>query len=121
MKKRRYPLSAQQRLRSDWVDAQADGLSLRKAHMSFCWFCHAAAQIMSSRCRRSNRIVLKSRVAGVVLTPCGLRIDDGGYSVQYTHIGTFGHRGKENYYYERLKKNVTTLVYSVHSALKLGY
>ena len=37
-----YPLSAQRRLWSDWVDAQAD-LSLRWAHMSFCWFCHAAA------------------------------------------------------------------------------
>ena len=29
---------------SDWVDAQAD-LSLHWAHMSFCWFCHAAAHI----------------------------------------------------------------------------
>ena len=27
---------------SDWADAQAD-LSLRMAHMPFCWFCHAAA------------------------------------------------------------------------------
>ena len=33
---------AQQRLRSDWVDAHAD-LSLCWAHRSFCWFCHAAA------------------------------------------------------------------------------
>ena len=38
-----YPLSAQRRLWSDWADAQAD-LSLRWAHMSFCWFCHEAAQ-----------------------------------------------------------------------------
>ena len=28
---------------SNWVDAQAD-LSLRRAHMSFCWFCHDAVQ-----------------------------------------------------------------------------
>ena len=28
----------------DWADAQAD-LSLRWAHMLFCWFCHALAQI----------------------------------------------------------------------------
>ena len=28
---------------SDWVDAQTD-LSLRWAHMPFCWFCHEAAQ-----------------------------------------------------------------------------
>ena len=36
-----YPLSAQRRLWSDWVDTQAD-LSLRWAHMPFCWFCHEA-------------------------------------------------------------------------------
>ena len=28
---------------SDWADAQAD-LSLRWAHIPFCWFCHEAAQ-----------------------------------------------------------------------------
>ena len=28
---------------SDWADVQAD-LSLRWAHMHFCWFCHEAAQ-----------------------------------------------------------------------------
>ena len=40
-----YPLSAQQRLWSDWADAQAD-LSLRWAHMPLCWFCHKAAFII---------------------------------------------------------------------------
>ena len=39
-----YPLSAQRRLWSDWADAQTD-LSLRWAHMLFCWFCHEAAHI----------------------------------------------------------------------------
>ena len=39
-----YPLIAQQRHWSDWADAQAD-LSLRWAHRSSCWFCHAAAQM----------------------------------------------------------------------------
>ena len=39
----RYPLSAQQRLCSGWADAQTD-LSLRWAHMPFCWFCRALAQ-----------------------------------------------------------------------------
>ena len=39
-----YPLSAQRRHWSDWVDAQAD-LSLRWAHIPFCWFCHAAARL----------------------------------------------------------------------------
>ena len=38
----------QQRLWSDWADAQAD-LSLRWAHMLFCWFCHEAALIWNSR------------------------------------------------------------------------
>ena len=41
-----YLLSTQQRLWSDWADAQAD-LSLRWAHIPFCWFCHEAAQIGS--------------------------------------------------------------------------
>ena len=39
-----YQLSAQQRRWSDWADAQAD-LSLRWAHMLFCWFCHALSHI----------------------------------------------------------------------------
>ena len=38
-----YPLRAQRRLWSDWADAQAE-LSLRWAHMPFCWFCHVAAE-----------------------------------------------------------------------------
>ena len=29
---------------SDWADAQAD-LSLRSAHMPFCWFCHEASHL----------------------------------------------------------------------------
>ena len=37
-------MSAQQRLWSDWADAQADW-SLRWAHMPFCWFCRVAAHI----------------------------------------------------------------------------
>ena len=32
----------QQRLRSDWADAQAD-MSLRWAQRPFCWFCHEVA------------------------------------------------------------------------------
>ena len=43
-----YPLSAQRRLWSDWADAHAD-LSLRWAHMPFCWFCHEAAQMYFER------------------------------------------------------------------------
>ena len=37
-----YPLRTQQRLWSDWADAEAD-LSLRWVNRSFCWFCHLAA------------------------------------------------------------------------------
>ena len=53
-----YQLSAKQRLRSDWADAQAD-LSLCWVHRSFRWFFHATAQfaflerepnIWTSRC-----------------------------------------------------------------------
>ena len=42
-----YLLRAQWILWSDWADAQAD-LSLRWAHMSFSWFCGAAAHIFKS-------------------------------------------------------------------------
>ena len=38
-----YPLSTQQKLWSDWVDAQVDP-SLRWAQL-FCWFCHEAAHL----------------------------------------------------------------------------
>ena len=40
----KLPLRAQRGLGSDWAKAQAD-LSLRWAHRSFCWFCHAAAHV----------------------------------------------------------------------------
>ena len=40
-----YPSSAQQRLWSDWVDAQAYP-SLCWMHWSFCWFCHEAAHFI---------------------------------------------------------------------------
>ena len=37
----------QQRLWSEWADAQAD-LSQRWPHMSFCWFCHVQAHFIKS-------------------------------------------------------------------------
>ena len=37
-----YPLSAQWRLWSDWVDAEAESLP---GEQSFCWFCQEAAHI----------------------------------------------------------------------------
>ena len=53
-----YPLIAQRRLWSDWADAQVD-LSLRWAHMPFCWFCHDAAQLwrlfsQNKHCRKTG-------------------------------------------------------------------
>ena len=48
----------QRRLWSDWADAQAD-LSLRWAHMSFWWFCHAAAQL-------SNFLIFKEYLLSAV-------------------------------------------------------
>ena len=51
------PLSAQRMLWSGWADAQAD-LSLRCAHMPFCCFCHAPAQILLrtvSFAKKSNK------------------------------------------------------------------
>ena len=65
-----YQLSAQQRLWSDWADAQADP-SLRWVHMPYCWFCHALAQIvysnlimllMSLRSTYQNRIAETHKV-----------------------------------------------------------
>ena len=44
-----YSLSAQWRLWSDWADAQVD-LSLRWAHMPFCWFCRDTAHFLFSDC-----------------------------------------------------------------------
>ena len=37
-------MCTQPRLRSVWASAQAD-LSIRLAHMQFCWFCYEAAHI----------------------------------------------------------------------------
>ena len=37
-------LCGQRRLRSNWAVAQAD-LSLRWAHITFSWFCHALARL----------------------------------------------------------------------------
>ena len=57
-----YPMSAQRRLWSDWVDAQADLSLSRWAHRSFCWFCHEAAQMyllpnyLDDRVKKHNRV-----------------------------------------------------------------
>ena len=61
-----YPLNAQRRLWSDWADAQAD-LSVRWAHMSFCWFCHEAAH-HDRKTRNTNgvsRVLLTCDIIGV--------------------------------------------------------
>ena len=56
---RSYPLSAQQRLWSDWADAQAD-LNLRVVHMPFCWFCNEAAHMVKPNC--SNFRIITSNI-----------------------------------------------------------
>ena len=48
-----YPLSAQRRLWSDWVDAQAD---LLLGAQSFCWFCHEVAHIALDLLPKSNKM-----------------------------------------------------------------
>ena len=60
------PTKSQISLRSDWVDAHAD-LSLRWAHMPFCWFCHEAAQVCRKTLKRISfnmeiRFLKKKRV-----------------------------------------------------------
>ena len=60
-----YPLSVQRRFWTDWADAQTD-LSLRWAHMTFCWFCHEAAQIrwfvwMLCQTRENHKICKKKK------------------------------------------------------------
>ena len=49
--------SAQWWLWSDWADAQAD-LSLRWAHMPFCWFCHALADFFFSYFPMKNTLYM---------------------------------------------------------------
>ena len=46
----------QQRLWSDWVDAQAD-LGLRLAHMPLCWFSHEVAQICLCYMRTTKMLI----------------------------------------------------------------
>ena len=53
-----YPLSAQQWLWSDWADAQAD-LSIRWAHMPFCWFCREVAHFIFHQSQNLKNKILK--------------------------------------------------------------
>ena len=41
---------------SDWVDAQAD-LSHCRVHRSFCWFCHAAAELYEPEHSKTYKIM----------------------------------------------------------------
>ena len=49
----------QRRLRSGCADARAD-LSLRWAHRSFCWFCHAAADILKDMIKLVSMLMFSS-------------------------------------------------------------
>ena len=57
-----HPLSAQWRLWSDWANAQAD-LSLRWAHMPFCWFCHEAVHLNCGMRSLENSTMTTCRLA----------------------------------------------------------
>ena len=59
---RSYPLSAKRRPWSDWADAQ-DELSLRWAHMPFCWFCHEAAHFCLYAKHQQDSNMMISRTA----------------------------------------------------------
>ena len=87
-----YPLSAQQRLLSDWADAQAD-LSLHWAHMPFCWFCHEACHICKSIdscfCIYSNkkkRLPFSEGKIGQLPTNLGLSYFCQNFRTLWTHF-----------------------------------
>ena len=52
-KKQENDMCAQRRFWSDWADAKAD-LSLRWAHMPFCWFCNDVVHMYSAETNRRN-------------------------------------------------------------------
>ena len=59
----------QRRLRSDWANAQAH-LSLRWAHMPFCWFCHEAAHFSNAKFRNFMRMSIYYFSRLCLLFPC---------------------------------------------------
>ena len=54
-----YPLSAERRLWSDWMDAYAD-LSFPLVHISFCLFCYASAQMILMNTRGEGSVIFLS-------------------------------------------------------------
>ena len=51
---------------TQWMDAQTD-LSLRCAHISFCWFCLSAAHMIRSRTQYCRWSVLQTAIIPPVL------------------------------------------------------
>ena len=73
---------------SDWADAQAD-LSLRWAHMPFCWFCHDAAHlsnICSYHALLSHSLILQYFLIDLLGSDLeiGVRVDVQG--LENTHL-----------------------------------
>ena len=64
-----FASGGQRWLWSDWADAQAD-LSLRWAHRSFCWFCHAVAQFSYWKHFRNHFVLHCNEFAYAQLTWC---------------------------------------------------
>ena len=93
------PLSAQRRLRSDWVDALAD-LSLRWAHTHF-WFFHVAVQFLFLDFRTCMEIWKMSTINFISYNT--LLLWEAAYSC-YLYIAAYGFNLREDI----RKKKVTT-------------
>ena len=87
----------QRRLWSDWADAQAD-LSLRRAHMPHCWFCHVAAQFIYVDIQSACGQLLNQTVAGNI--------------VVFMDMNTWTTRQMPKYYHDN-KNNHLLQFYSV--------
>ena len=74
---------------SDWADAQAD-LSLRWAHMPFCWFCHEAAHMskLRQKCRLARENILFLYNAKNILCSFKCLVARLGSCVQFVILNT---------------------------------
>ena len=109
-----YPLSAQRRLWSDWADAQAD-LSLRWAHMSVCWFCHEAAQIIHYHQIPTLSVTLsghrkKNAITILKFWQCGL-YDTGGFRSSLIWVYTVS----PNMSVQKLQLRIITIILFISS------
>ena len=64
----------QRRLWSDCADVQAD-LSLRWAHMPFCWICHNAAHLFTVKAQAMSRCLINETSSRKSVCKCSRHID----------------------------------------------